>query len=189
MKKKLNQEAGFTLVEMLAATLILILLAMMLSTGLQMTVRSYQKITAESEVELLMSTAMDALADDLRFARGVKNYVDPVTGMGEEDLVPFVYTSDSFKGEIHLEIRYGQIIVKDNSTSDGGINRFLSTGVYGGKPEKGEYAYEVTRMEIEPDKDKRTFTIKLEVQSIADESIKAYREITVRCLNDMSELN
>ena len=184
MKKKLNKEAGFTLVEMLAATMVLILLAMMLGTGLQMTVLSYQKITAQSEVELMLSTAMNALADDLRFARNF----DRGTYNIDTDDVPFTYKSDSFGGKIHLELDTGtgQIMAVDTTTTPAAPGKqFLSLGVYGVGKDNEPRAYQVTKMTIKPDTDKNTFTISLEVKATADESIKASGEITVHCLNDL----
>lgn len=198
MKKKLNGEAGFTLMEMLAATAILVLLAMMLSTGLQMTVNSYQKITAQSEVDLLVATAMDALVDELRFARDIDgDCIDPETSLSVSDDpdVPFAYTSDFFGGTVHLElvelddgtqqIMAKKIDTKNNSYS---MKGFLSTGVYGGKPdpdpEKREYAYSVTKMEItRSTTGDNTFMIVLEAQAKNDETIKASRTVTIRCLN------
>lgn len=193
MKKKLNEKAGFTLVEMLAATVILILLTMMLGTGLNMTMNSYRKIIAQSEVDLLLSTTMDALADDLRFAQDVEEFDDTDDHVS---YVPFTYVSDSFKGKIHLELdgETGQIMARNTDlefgdTIDGKI--FLSTGAYGvGEPDK-ERAYRVSVMRITPDiyvdSDTNTktgiFTIHLEVQATADPSITAEGEITVRCLN------
>ena len=177
MRKKLNGRAGFTLVEMLAATLILIMLVLMLGTGLQMTVRSYQKITARSEVDLLLSTAIDALADDLRFARNVAE-VSGANVDGKEVCSDFTYTSDSFAGTIRLELDGNGHIVANNTEPDGGRKRFLSTGVYG-----VEGAYKVSEMKIEYTRSKKIFTIELTVQAAADSSIEASGTVTVRCLN------
>lgn len=187
MKKKLNQDAGFTLVEMLAATMILILLTMMLGTGLQMTVRSYQKITAQSEVDLLLSTAMDALVDDLRFAQEYEEYYKP--GSTSDDPVPFTYSSDSFEGSIHLELsdkdgQKGQIVARDINSTDDPL-RFLSTGVYGVVTSNGERVYRLTEMTIKPNPADNTFEITLKVESTADPSIKASDKVTVRCLNSL----
>ena len=49
MKRKLRNNSGVTLVEMLAVTVILILLGLMLNTGLMMAVGSYHDLTAEAE--------------------------------------------------------------------------------------------------------------------------------------------
>lgn len=50
MRKKLNSESGLTLVEMLCAVAILVLLVLLLSTGMQMALRTYRDIVAQSEV-------------------------------------------------------------------------------------------------------------------------------------------
>lgn len=207
MKKKLNQQAGLTLIEMLVATAILILLTMMLGTGLSMTVNSYRKVVAQSEVDLLLSTAMDALADDLRFARDIKDDGGLDDSAPDDDsdsdavdyvsYAPFTYTSDSFVGMTHLELIKGsagslQIMATEidpESHARGESKRFLSTGAYGGKPDKGTYAYEVTRMEITHDTEENAgkvtnyFTIDLEVQALADRDIKASGKVKIRCLN------
>lgn len=184
MRKKLREAAGVTMVEMLAAVAILMLLGMMLNTGLQMALNSYRNIIAKSEVELLLSTAMDALADDLRFARNVEQPTVYST-----DDVPFTYTSDSFAGTIHLERRIdedneGQIMA--HVVGSTGL-RFLSTGVYGAKGADGKRAYQVTEMKITPKINavtkEVTFTIELKVQATADPTINASGTMTVRCLN------
>lgn len=176
MRKKIRSEAGFGLVEMLAATVVLMLLALMLNTGIQMAFNSYRTMIAKSEVELLMSTAMDALADDLRFAQAVK--VD-----GNKKLIS--YYSDSFGENTKLEVgvqgtpNEGQIMAK---VDDDPPKRFLSTGAYGAKKSDSEKrAYEVSDMEITYENN--IFTIKLTVRSTANISISATRVVTVRCLN------
>lgn len=188
MKKKLNEEAGLTLVEMLAATLIMVLLTMILGTGLQMTVNSYRKITAQAEVDLLLSTAIDALADELRFVWDVEGVDGDKNG--------FTYKSDSFEGVVKLTLDSddkGQIIAEriyPPGTEDedkAPPKLFLSTGAYGSVDSDGSRAYVVTKMEITPHKDDGTFTIDLEVAT-ADESIKAGETVTVRYLNGLDGL-
>lgn len=73
MRKKLKSQQGLTLVETLCAVVILILLGLILNAGLQLSVRAYDDMTAETETELLLSTAADALADVLRFAVNPKD--------------------------------------------------------------------------------------------------------------------
>lgn len=171
MREKLKREDGLTLVEMLAAVVILILLGLLLNTGLQMAVRTYRIITAQSEVELLLSTAMDALIDDLRYARDVSG-----SGTG------FTYTSDSFGENTSLAINSdGQIVAKVGDDE----KRFLATGTYGLNG-----AYRVAEMKIhsivaaDPDTEV-TFTIELKVET-TDKTISAKTPdggVTVRCLN------
>lgn len=71
MRKKFRSRRGMTLVEMLAASVVLILLGLMLHTGLLMAQRSSRTLTGEAENQLLLSTLSDLLSNELRYARDV----------------------------------------------------------------------------------------------------------------------
>lgn len=71
MFQKVRESKGLTLVEMLCATLILILLTLVLNTGMQMALESYRRMVLHSEVNLLLSSLSDAVADELRYASDV----------------------------------------------------------------------------------------------------------------------
>lgn len=167
MRKKLNSESGLTLVELLAVTAILILLGLLLNTGLQMAMSTYRAITAQSEVELLLSTAVDAIADDLRYARNVR-------GSGGS----FTYFSDSFGADTALTLNSdGQIVANGK--------RLLSTGAYG---LNGAYQVKKTAEDKEIvswDETAGTFTIQMKVET-TDGAISVQTPnggVTVRCLN------
>ena len=172
MRKKLEGKAGFTLVEMLAAAMILILLAVMLGTGLQMAMRNYRTVIAKSELELLVSTAVDALADDLRFAWKVK------TKNGTEELD--AYDSDSYGAETRLVLEDDQIIAKSSDNPDG--YRVLSTGAYG--KNESYRKYKITELDISY-KD-GAFSISL-AAATEDDTIRAGTSVKVRCLNPMKD--
>lgn len=169
MKRKWRETAGLTLVEMLCAVAILILLGLLLNTGLQMAVKSYRNITAASETQLLLSTAVDALTDELRYAQ------DAVQA-GETA----VFTSGSFgAGTSFVCSGEGQLV-----TNNG--RRLLPPGAY----RRGAYEIvapdgNVSAPSIFYDKDSWTFTIRLKVQEtgggIFAETPAA--GVTVRCLN------
>lgn len=176
MSKKLNCESGLTLVEMLCAVVILILLGLLLNTGLQMAARSYWDLTAHSEAQLLLSTAVDALADELRCARRVT----------EDGTGGFTYASDCFGENTGLAVNSdGQIVARNGSTE----KRLLSTGAYGSGG-----AYVVSEMKITPsipaDPDREiTFTVELTVQT-ADGRLRSETPgggVTVRCLNPKTD--
>lgn len=181
MKKKLREEAGLTMVEMLAAVVILMLLSLMLGTGLQMALNSYQTVIAESEVDLLLSTAVNAIADDLRYARDVDTLED-VTVDGKTVCSDFTYKSDSFGDNIRLVLndsKGGQIMANDML--------FLSNGAYG----NGGISYKeyiVTNMKVTHDENalgEIIFTIYLRVET-TDGKISAETPnggVTVRCMN------
>lgn len=175
MRKKLNSESGLTLVEMLCAVVILILLGLLLNTGLQMAVHSYRSLTALSEAELLLSTAVDAIADDLRYARNVTD------GAG------VTYDSDSYGKGVRLDVdpADGQIKAYQGAAGDG--MRVLPTGAYGAG---GAYVVDGMKIAIPPDApdapaDEITFTIELTVKS-KDGNVLAKTPdggVGVRCLN------
>lgn len=197
MRKKINSEAGFTLVEMLAAVVVMVLLALMVGVGIQMASNSYQTVVAKSEVELLVSTAIDAIADDLRYAR---EYVDgkPVkvtcaSGTYETDSTGvFTYASDSYGYGTYFTVdgtpgspQYGQITAMGKETADAIVYnsplRVLSGGAYGLNG-----AYQVTSLVITPyisATNEITFKIDLTVRATANEAIEATGSVTVRCLN------
>ena len=178
MRKKLSRENGLTIVEMMAATVILILVGMMLGTGLQMALQTYQKIVAQSEVELLLSSAVDALADELRFAQNVS--AGGVSG------VNFTYDSDFYGKPTRLELTGGRILANGE--------QMLSTGAYGSG---GLYrSYSICAVDGQPiitphvpspesASNEITFTIHLKVVADGtDISAKTPDEgVTIRCLN------
>lgn len=66
LQRKLAENSGLTMIEMLCATIILTLLCVMLSTGLSMATYDYRMLTAEAEAELLVDTIVSSLTDRLR---------------------------------------------------------------------------------------------------------------------------
>ena len=156
--------------------MVLVLLGLMLNTGLQMALNSYRTVVAQSEAELLLSTAVDTLADDLRFAR-------EVIGTDGGD---FTYTSDSFGEGTQLTVGEKGSPYEGQILANGA--RFLSTGAYGVKGADGTRAYKIETMTITPKKANNTFEIYLKVVAAVDKSISAETKVTVRCLNKMTGL-
>lgn len=164
MRRKLRSEEGLTLVELLCTVVILTLLGLMLNTGLQMALRSYQDMTAQSEAQLLLSTLSDALADDLRYAREVNT--DAGGNLN-------TYRSDSYGSGVSLKIDNGQ--VKANG------KRVLPAGAY------GNGAYKVvprdgSANDLDVTYADGLFTVKLKVEQ-PNGTVSAETEFTVRCLN------
>lgn len=162
-KRVLRGRRGSTLVELLAAAGVLILFSLMVNTGLQLAAKSYYKMTARAETQLLLSTVSNVITDELRYARDIKSG-------GDGGLL--TYTSDSYgvltsiglDGEGRLQADVG-----------GTKKRLLATGAYG---EDG--AYRITELSItyaQPN-----FRIKV---TVADgDGIEAEAEFSVRCLNE-----
>lgn len=71
MKRVLNHK-GFTLVEMLACTVTLLLIGMMCTVGLNLAMKSYHESVFESDCQMLESTMNMYIGDILRHATEVK---------------------------------------------------------------------------------------------------------------------
>lgn len=165
MREKLREEQGLTLVEMLCAVAILILLGLMLNTGLQMAIRSYQDITASSEVQLLLSTLSDALADDLRYARDVTT---------DEDGRLLSYNSDSYNNGGST----ASLAIDENGRVTASGQRVLPDGAYG----NGTYKVQTMNITYVTKPNGSYFTIELKVAQ-TEGTISAGTEFTVRCLS------
>lgn len=187
--KKIKSETGLTVVEMLAAVLVLVLLSLMLGTGLNMVMHAYETVVAQSEVELLLSTAVDAIADDLRYAWNVNDPAPALTGY--EYVTGFSYSSDSFGEGTRLCVDSTRKKIVANSL-DGGEQQVLSinAGAYGSSKSYKEYS--VDDMYIDYKQAENTFTIHLKVtdgSGITASTPKFENQtaegagITVRCLN------
>lgn len=185
MRKKINGKAGFTMVEMLLATAVMVLLAVMMGTGIQLALRSYGALTGQAEAELLLTTAVDAIADDLRYAWDVDPGTVETTGPdGTTTYETFTYTSSSFGPVISLkkDETTGQIVAVTND----GNKRVLPAGAYG---EDGKYTVESIEIRLitkTASPGELTFTIELTVTD--DGNVSASTPdggVTVRCLNKM----
>lgn len=74
--RKLKQKKGFTLIEMLACTVTLILIGLICSTGMNLATMSLRESTFESDSQMLESTLNMYLSDILRYSSEVKSDTD-----------------------------------------------------------------------------------------------------------------
>lgn len=72
MMRKIKGRGGFTLAETLLATLILLLVATIMTTGIPAAKTAYEKVILGSNAQLLLSTAVNTLRDELGTAWDVK---------------------------------------------------------------------------------------------------------------------
>lgn len=171
MERKGKDSRGFTLVEMLCATVILVLLGLLVNTGLNLAVKSYREVTAQSEVELLLSTLTNALTDELHYARDVKQLADG-------GLIQFHSHRYNYSGNFYTIIRL------DKGKLYAGDYQMVPDGAYS----HGTYEIPEDGLTITFNKDTRVFEVKLKVQQ-AGGGISAGTEFTVRCLNPESVPN
>ena len=165
MRKKLRSAGGLTLVEMLCAVAILVLLCLMMNTGMQMAVKSYDRLTAESETQLLLGSLSDALIDKLRYA--------------------VVTDTDTLSiGDVRLE--NGRIVVVEKS---GTVKQLLPDGAYG--TDRWEYDVELVKKEDGSEHqlyeyEDGKFTVHFKIVWTKDESVSAQTPeggLVIHCLN------
>lgn len=171
LRKKLKGQKGFSMMEMLACTVVLLLLAMVLNVGLQAALDSYHRMIAKSETQILVSTAIDALADELRYTQYPENY--------ECDLPN---TGGGTPGENNtIELREGRIYVPEYKGLDNGSaiwerRRLLPGGPY------GNGAYIISELKVTYDPDAGSFTIEITARE-TNGTISSSAVTSVRCLN------
>ncbi len=70
-QKKLHNKRGFTLAETLLAVLILLLVATVVATGIPVAKNAYEKVILASNAEVLLSTTMSTLRNELDTASDI----------------------------------------------------------------------------------------------------------------------
>ena len=71
IKRKIQNNAGFTLAEVLLAVLILLMVSTIVATGIPSAKNAYEKVVLASNAEVLLSTTMNELRNELGSARDV----------------------------------------------------------------------------------------------------------------------
>ena len=72
VERKIKNSAGFTLAEMLLAVMILLMASAIVATGIPSARNAYEKFVLASNAELLLSTAMNELRNELGTATGIE---------------------------------------------------------------------------------------------------------------------
>lgn len=105
MRKKIKNNKGFTLVEMLVCVLTLLLVAAICTTGTGISIKGYQQSRFESDSQMLQSTIDLSLSDLFRYATTI-NEVDGI----------IVFSN------VHYEMNNGTIQIEN--IGDNGEGRF-----------------------------------------------------------------
>jgi prepilin-type N-terminal cleavage/methylation domain-containing protein len=63
-----RKNAGFTLVEMLCAVIVLLLVSALMAVGVQLATKAYSREITHSEAQVLLSTLRTTVSDELRYA-------------------------------------------------------------------------------------------------------------------------
>ena len=104
---------GFTLVEMLCTIVVMLLVSATVTVGIRLAVESYTRSITASESQVLCSTILDTVTDELRFGT-VDDWGNPVR-----------FHSDRYRGIRSFNAEGGKIVVEPDSTEDGMVTEKL----------------------------------------------------------------
>lgn len=79
-RRKIHSDRGFSLAETLLAVLILLLVSVIVAAGIPAAKNAYEKVVLSSNAEVLLSTTVTTLRNELGMARGIETLdADTVT--------------------------------------------------------------------------------------------------------------
>ena len=112
VKRKLKSSKAFTLAEMLLAVLILLMVTAIVAAGIPVAKNAYEKVVLSSNAEVLLSTTISTLRNELGTARDVE--VLPTTAAGtrvtyynpSRSAYASIYLSEDAKKEIMFQRYY-----------------------------------------------------------------------------------
>lgn len=170
---KLRCQKGTTLVELLAATAVMILFSLMMNTGFHLALKACHTMMSEAEAQLLLSTAADTVAGELRMARDVET---------DGDGRVLQYLSCNFGPYTQIRVNEEQQLAVNVVGNDLPL---LPSGVYG---TGGIYRIALEDGSGNPgiryDKDTSVFTFVMKVRDAREDLFRAEAEFQVRCLNE-----
>ena len=157
--KKLRNQNGLTLTEMLCTVIIVLLFSSLVAVGANAAVRSFRISMADSQAQELCSTLTTAISDKLRYCTVEADNTVFIQGVGYVNGAPNeIFTLNSDSGQVYL-----------------GENKFL-----------GAYAYpeglKVKDFSVEYNGTERVFTVKFQIKDRRDTKL-AEADFQVKQIN------
>ncbi len=179
IKRKLSNNKGFSLTELLTALLVMGLLACFIGGGVVVVKNAYEKITLKAEAQTLLSTTMTSVMDDLRFATNIEgDSIDNlVFDSGSRGYRMSFYDTASDSDTINDA---DGICVKPAFDDDDGDDD-VPLPIVTSKAQTHQLSTALTSLTYA--EDKQTFTFIIKVYKLSDESTVIEREQTVRIMN------
>ena len=102
IKHKLGKDRGMTALETLISMFILMMVTVVVATGIPTAANAYSKVLDSANAQILLSTAMTKLRDELETADNIKVDGKAIDGMVEEKLSgkKITYTTTSYGGSM-----------------------------------------------------------------------------------------
>lgn len=134
VRKKIKNNSGMTVFELLCAVLILLLVSSGMASAVSLGVRQYQKSIRDSEAKVLYSTLMTVLSNELAYTTDIR--VDAVDGSGKGNVLQFQSQNYVIEGNLSTLMTdesgdkgYGQILL-GNSKNTSENMRVLGKAAY-----------------------------------------------------------
>ena len=122
--QRIKKQKGFTLAETLLAVLIMSLVAVILATGMPAAKSAYERVVDAANAQVLLSTTVQALRDELGTARDVKPV--PASGGGTSDYTKISYFSADrgSRSEIFKDVNNKEIRIRDYASTAESLTDF-----------------------------------------------------------------
>lgn len=174
--RKLKNNKGFTLVEMLACVVTLLLIGLIVSTGTNLAMMSLRESTFESDSQMLEATLNTYIGDILRHATDI-----------DDSGTEMIFTNDAYY------IDGGAFVVDTSNSQVSGAGYLMCTSNLNGDSKglmvanKGVYVNNlyVTDFKVSYDKTKHVFTGNYTIVSSNTNATK-YCEFSFRSIADVS---
>ena len=79
IKRRIKSKSGFTMTELLMALLILLMVTAIVAAGIPVAANAYDKVVTGANAQVLLSTAMTCLRDELGTAKEINNQAGTTT--------------------------------------------------------------------------------------------------------------
>ena len=124
LKRKLNSTAAFTLAETLLAVLILLLVSGIVAGGVPAARNAYEKVVLESNAEVLLSTTVTALRNELGTARDItKQEAVPGEPMAANTIITYYNTDRGAYSRIYVASGEKPVIMFQRYYSKDGLGK------------------------------------------------------------------
>ena len=163
---KFSSSKGFSLGELLAATLILLLASQVMAQGVAFAARMYNESLTRSHSKQLCSSLTAAIETELRYTTSIE--YDTSTGKLKNYFSrEYGQTGSSFLSidQDNKVADTGELAVKTNSGTKSAYQRLLSSSTY------SSYDLQAKVVSTTYDKDENQFTVNLEIYNNKDEKL------------------
>ena len=164
--KKFSSSKGFSLGELLAATLILLLASQVMAQGVAFAARMYNESLTRSHSKQLCSSLTAAIETELRYTTSIE--YDTSTGKLKNYFSrEYGQTGSSFLSidQDNKVADKGELAVKTNSGTKSAYQRLLSSSTY------SSYDLQAKVASTTYNKDENQFTVNLEIYNNKDEKL------------------